>query len=197
MEAYNSSSEKIKSVAILITLLAISFALGYWFHTCNHIPVKQSNDIAYKAKIDSLSNCVKAKQDAIAKIKTEFNKLDSINKIIKPVYRKTKTDSRDFISKHLCDSIGILQAYDNVVQKCDTVIIVDSLQINKLQKENENLLDITKDHYLMLVENNKQLLAKDIDLGIEKKKVKIEKRKKIVAIGAGILAVLATIFIIK
>lgn len=156
-----------------------------------------NHEISYKKKYDSLQALVLVKQDSIKTLTMQIVKLDSVSKIIKPSYRKTKQQSRDFIVNNPCDSIGVLQAFDLTVQKCDTVILVDSLKIMKLKAVNENHLSIAKDNFLMLHQKDIELQATKIDLGIEKKRVKIEKRKKIAAIGAGILAIILTLFATK
>lgn len=191
-----TTKENIKAVAILILMLFIAGVIGYLFNTCKHTDLAIQST-TYKQKFDSLSAAYSLKNDTVNDLKKQIVKLDSISKIIKPSYRKTKKYSRDFIQNNPCDSVGILQAFDLTVQKCDTVILIDSLKIMKLEEANEQYFSMVKDHYLMLREKEKQLQALEIDLGIEKKKVKTEKRKKIAAIGAGILAVIATIFIMK
>jgi hypothetical protein len=181
-------------LVILVTIIIMANCNG-----CNH---EQSNVIAdnelnFKKKYDSLLVSTSIKEDSINILNKQIVKLDSVSKIIKPSYRNTKKTSRDFIAQNPCDSIGVLQAFDLTVQKCDTVILVDSLKIMKLKAINENHLNIAKDNFLMLQTKDFELRATKIDLAIENKKVKIEKRKKIVAIGAGILAVLLTLFATK
>lgn len=193
-----TTKENIKAVLILIAMLFVAGCIGYLCNTCKHLDtVNNSSSANYKQKFDSLARVFYLKNDTVNDLKKQIVKLDSISKIVKPSYRKTKKEAREFIQNNPCDSIGILQAFDLTVQKCDTVILVDSLQIVKLKEANENYFSMVKDHYLMLQEKEKQLQGIEIDLGIEKKKVKIQKRKKIAAIGAGILAVIATIFIMK
>lgn len=193
-----TTKENIKAVLILIAMLFVAGVIGYLCNTCNHSNiVNNSSAEKYKQKFDSLARVFNLKNDTVNDLKKQIVKLDSISKIVKPSYRKTKKEAREFIQNNPCDSVGILQAFDLTVQKCDTVILVDSLQIMKLKEANENYFSMVKDHYLMLQEKEKQLQATETDLGIEKKKVKTQKRKKIAAIGAGILAVLATIFIMK
>lgn len=194
----NSSSNNIKAVAILIAMLVLCFGFGWWCKPCNCIEnTEVKTDANYKQKFDSLSLEFSIKQDSVNDLKKQVLKLDSISKIVKPSYSKTKKDSREFIQNNPCDSVGILQAFDLTVQKCDTVILIDSLEILKLKEANENYFNMVKDHFLMLQEKEKEVQALQVELGIEKKKVKIQKRKKIAAIGAGILAVIGTIFITK
>jgi len=167
---------------------------------CNHDvvkPVKSKSDRANIFRIDSIKKVVGLKNDTIALLKMHIVKLDSISKIIKPAYRKAKKDNRNFIENNPCDSVGILNAYDLTVAKCDTVVLVDSLEIIDLKKENASCESINKDMVSMLQTKENQLAQRDIDLGIEQKKVKVQKRKKIVAIGLGILSVVATIGILK
>lgn len=193
-----TTKENIKAVVILIAMLFVAGCIGYLCNTCKHLDtVNNSSAEKYKQKFDSLAIAFSLKNDTVNDLRKQVLKLDSISKIVKPLYRKTKNYSREFIQNNPCDSVGILQAFDLTVQKCDTVILVDSVKIMKLQEANENYFSMVKDHFLMLQEKDKELQSAKIDLGLEKKKVKIQQRKKIVAIGAGILAVLATIFIMK
>ena len=198
MATNSNTSNNLKAFALLIAMLFVAGLIGYFCNSCKHsYTVNEMPGANYKQKFDSLAVVFSLKNDTVNDLKKQIVKLDSISKIVKPSYRKTKKDSRDFIQNNPCDSAGILQAFDLTVQKCDTVILVDSLEILKLKEANENYFSMVKDHFFMLQEKDKELQATQIELGIEKKKVKIEKRKKIAAIGAGILAVLATIFVTK
>lgn len=182
------------ALVVIITTIVMANCNG-----CDHSneTTIANHEISYKKKYDSLKTLVSIKQDSIETLTMQIVKLDSISNIVKPSYRKTKQQSRDFIVNNPCDSLGILQAFDLTVQKCDSVVIIDSVQIEKLKLINENYLGIVKDNFLMLQTKDFELQATKIDLAIENKKVKVEKRKKIAAIGAGILAVLLAVFATK
>lgn len=180
-------------LVIFITVLITSNCGG-----CKHNEVVKVNiNNTDKVTIDSLKQVVKTKINSIEKLLVDVIKLDSINKNQKPIYAKAKYITRDFIIKNPCDSLGILMSFDSTISKADAIIKRDSLQIDKLKQINANFFSILDNKNLMLQVKDNQLQAKDIDLGIETKKTKVEKRKKIKAIVIGVLSVIATVLILK
>lgn len=177
------------SLIVIVTLFIV-----YNCHGCEHkeqsITVSNKVDIA---KIDSLNLVSKAKNDTILLQKKQLVILDSISKIKKKNYTKAKTDNRNYIANNPCDNVGILKAYDNTVAKCDTVIIRDSLAIKTLISINKDYQSVLSDKKSMLQLKEKQLEQQNIDLGIAKKEVKVQKRNKIIAFGLAILAVIVSI----
>ena len=159
--------------------------------------VKSKEDLSILMKLDSFQLQNEYHLNTIMILNKRVSVLDSISKIVRPAYHKTKKEGREFIQNNPCDSVGILAAYDLTVAKCDTVILVDSLRTVQLKDANKSLETVNSNNVSVLKIKDDQLTKKDIDLGIEQKKVKVEKRKKIVAIGLGILAVITTIFILK
>ena len=176
-------------LVVLVTLLLV-YNCGGCEHKTPTISVSNKADIK---KIDSLNLVSKYKNDTIVMQKKQLVILDSISKIKKLIYIKAKTDGRIFIVNNPCDSIGVLMAYDNTVSKCDTVILRDSLAIKSLLSINKDYESVLSDKISMLQLKDKQLDQKDIDLGIEKKEVKVQKRKKLVAWGVAILVAVVSI----
>lgn len=160
-------------------------------------PVKSKEDQAILMQIDSLQLQNEYHLNTIMILNKRVSIMDSISKIVRPAYHKTKKEGREFIQNNPCDSVGILAAYDLTVAKCDTVILVDSLKNVDLNSKNKQLDSVVTNMGSIIQMKEKRLTEKDIDLGIEKKKTKVQKRKTIVAVGLGILAVITTIFILK
>lgn len=154
-------------------------------------------DKATQMKLDSLQFQNECHIYTIQTLNKRIAVLDSVTKIIKLEYRKAKKEGREFIQNNPCDSVGILIAYDLTVAKCDTVIITDSIAKAELRDANKRLEGIMQNMGSMLQIKEKQLTEKDIDLGIEQRKVKIERRKRIITVVASIAAMVATIFISK
>lgn len=182
------------TLVVLVTVLTMCNLKGCK-DGCIHETIQSDNTL--QLKFDSLKTASAAKEDTIAVLKTQVAMFDSINKILKPNYRKAKTDNRNFIANNPCDSIGILSAYDLMVSKADTIILVDSLEIMALKKTNDTYSNIISDKVSMLQNKEEQLKESKIELSIEQKKVKVQKRRKIAAICLGALSVIATIFILK
>lgn len=200
----NNTKEIFKAVFSALWKYFLCFVFGAMVMAnckgCEHdvapVIIKKT-DAATLMKLDSLQFQNDCHLYTITTLKKRVSFLDSIGKILKSSYIKIKKDNRDFIQNNPCDSVGILMAYDATVAKCDTVIQVDSLKIIDLKNEVNHLESVNKNSVSMLQIKENQLTERDIELGIEKKKVKVEKRKRIVAVGLGILAVISTIFILK
>jgi hypothetical protein len=181
------------ALVVIVTLLVVYNCSG-----CDHKEKQKTvSDKFYSAKLDSFNLVCKAKDDSIAFHKKRYTKLDSIVKIKKADYVKAKKDNRIFIENNPCDSVGILSAYDNTVSKCDTVIIKDSIANQELLLLNKECVSLLNDKISMLQIKDKQTENIVIDLVIAQKEVKVQKRKKIVAILIGVLSVITTALIFK
>lgn len=201
----NNTKQIIKAVFSALWRYLLCFILGAMVMAnckgCEQentiVPVSTKENKAILIKLDSLQFQNECHLHTIKMLYKRVAVLDSITKIIKPTYQKAKKDNRDFIQNNPCDSIGILTAYDATVAKCDTVILVDSLKINDLKKAVDQFEMVNKNFVSMLKSKEQQLVNKDIDLMLEQKKVKVQKRKKIAAIALGILAVITTVLVLK
>lgn len=170
---------------IIIFALGVIIAILFTLRGCGSI---ESNP----NKIDSLQ----AEKDSInLKLKSAYLTLDSLklnnDSIVK--YR-TKVLTK-YVYIHNTLNIHDTVAVEHFVNICDSVIRIDSTEINSL-----NTIVSKQD---FIINNQKSVIQIDsslinnyaIDLKLAKKEVKKQKRLKAMSIFGGVLAVIATVFI--
>lgn len=122
------------------------------------------------------------------------HRLDSMKSIeLKIVERwhKTKTNGRDSLVHHICDTVEVLKIYDSVVAKADSLHRFDSTLIRQ-HEIRELVLENTVANRDSLVKNRDTKLGlKDIELNIREEQFNRKLKKKNKTIFLELLANLA------
>ena len=179
-------------LALFLLGVIIVFVL---FHKCDSKVVmpKEPGTKIIQINIDS----VKLLKGQIKLLETNSRIYDSLSKIHKAKYLALKNSNRERIVYHICDTVEVLKYYDSTVNSCDSVIHSDSLVIsnrdttikvlNKVVTKQSDIINEVQEH------DNWQKSENDI----LKKEVKKQKRTKIAVICGAVLAVVATIVLVK
>lgn len=145
------NQENKKEIFSKLSLFFIGFILAaILLFKCEGEHSKDNTDVL-NSKYDSLSKEI-AKKDIIAdSLNKQIDKLDTVREKILHVYHVQKKT----INVH--DTVLMYK----FVQICDSVIEVDSIEINTLKTLNNNLIAINKDKSDMLYNRNQVIDRKD------------------------------------
>jgi hypothetical protein len=175
----------ISSVWKYALCIIASLVLFQYCHSCKDIP--QTNRVSLERKFDSLNSIVSIQKFQVNQLKNKLLVLDTVKQkvIIKYV------EVRKMVLKTLTDTNTVLQ----FVNICDSVIHVDSTQINTLNKVVSKQNDIITNQNSMINIDSALIKSYAVDLKLANKEIKKQKRLKVVAVIGGIVAVIATVLV--
>ena len=171
---------------ILIAIGAV-IAILFMLHGCSHIESNPNRIDALQGQKDSIN----------LKLKSAYLTLDSLklnNDSISKVRNKVLTK---YVYIHNTLNIHDTVQVERFVNICDSVINIDSTEINSLNKVVSQQGIIMSSQKNVIEIDSSLIDSYSVDLKLAHKEVKKQKRLKAVTFIGGVLAVVATVLVVR